>query len=42
MPTYTIFAGTNGEGKTLIYKIYYNENKYKRINTDEIVVRIGS
>lgn len=28
MTTYTIFAGVNGAGKTLIYKsIYYNENK---------------
>jgi predicted ABC-type ATPase len=44
MPTYTIFAGANGVGKTSIYKsIYYNENKYeKRINTDEMVARIGS
>ena len=44
MPTYTIFAGTNGVGKTSMYKsIYYNENKdEKRINTDEIVARIGS
>jgi predicted ABC-type ATPase len=44
MPTYTIFAGVNGAGKTSIYKsIYYNENKYeKRINTDEMVARIGS
>ncbi|WP_300381425.1 zeta toxin family protein [Clostridium sp.] len=44
MPTYTIFAGVNGAGKTSIYKsIYYNENKYeKRINTDEMVSRIGS
>lgn len=44
MPTYTIFAGVNGAGKTSIYKsIYYNEKKYeKRINTDEMVARIGS
>jgi predicted ABC-type ATPase len=44
MPTYTIFAGANGVGKTSIYKsIYYNENKdEKRINTDEMVARIGS
>ena len=44
MPTYTIFAGANGAGKTSIYKsIYYNENKdEKRINTDEMVARIGS
>lgn len=44
MPTYTIFAGVNGAGKTSIYRsIYYNENKYeKRINTDEMVARIGS
>jgi len=44
MPTYTIFAGVNGCGKTSIYRyIYYEENKYeKRINTDEMVARIGS
>ncbi|MBY6798580.1 ATPase [Clostridium botulinum] len=44
MPTYTIFAGVNGAGKTSIYQsIYYNENKdEKRINTDEMVARIGS
>lgn len=44
MATYTIFAGVNGAGKTSIYKsIYYNENKNeKRINTDEMVARIGS
>ena len=44
MATYTIFAGANGVGKTSIYKsIYYNENKdEKRINTDEMVARIGS
>ena len=44
MLTYTIFAGVNGVGKTSIYKsIYYNENKdVKRINTDEMVARIGS
>ena len=44
MPIYTIFAGVNGAGKTSIYKsIYYDENKEdKRINTDEMVARIGS
>lgn len=44
MKSYTIFAGVNGAGKTSIYKsIYYNENKdEKRINTDEMVARIGS
>lgn len=44
MPSYTIFAGVNGAGKTSIYKsIYYDENKYeKRINTDEMVARLGS
>lgn len=44
MKTYTIFAGVNGAGKTSIYKsVYYNENKNeKRINTDEMVARIGS
>ena len=32
MPTYTIFAGVNGAGKTSIYKfIYYDENKYENI-----------
>ncbi|URZ06113.1 zeta toxin family protein [Clostridium felsineum] len=44
MKIYTIFAGVNGAGKTSIYKsVYYNENKSeKRINTDEMVARIGS
>ncbi|AKA69446.1 MULTISPECIES: zeta toxin family protein [Clostridium] len=44
MKVYTIFAGVNGAGKTSIYKsIYYNENKdEKRINTDEMVAKIGS
>lgn len=44
MPSYTIFAGVNGSGKTSIYKsVYYKINKdEKRINTDEIVARIGS
>lgn len=28
MPSYTIFAGVNGAGKTSIYKsVYYDENK---------------
>ncbi|KOA18739.1 hypothetical protein CLHOM_30230 [Clostridium homopropionicum DSM 5847] len=44
MPTYTIFAGVNGAGKTSIYNtIYYEKNKdEKRINTDEMVERVGS
>ena len=44
MKSYTIFAGVNGAGKTSIYEsIYYNENKNeKRVNTDEMVARIGS
>ena len=44
MATYTIFAGVNGAGKTSIYKsTYYEMNKdEKRINTDEMVARIGS
>ncbi|KHD36239.1 ATPase [Clostridium acetobutylicum] len=44
MATYTIFAGVNGAGKTSIYEsIYYKENKNeKRINTDEMVAKIGS
>ena len=44
MATYTIFAGVNGAGKTSIYEsIYYERNKNeKRINTDEMVSRVGS
>ena len=44
MKNYTIFAGVNGAGKTSIYEsIYYKENiNEKRINTDEMVARIGS
>ncbi|SHI03077.1 zeta toxin family protein [Clostridium grantii] len=44
MATYTLFAGVNGAGKTSIYKtIYYEVNKdEKRINTDEMVIKIGS
>ena len=44
MATYTIFAGVNGAGKTSIYEsIYYGRNKNeKRINTDEMVERVGS
>ena len=44
MATYTIFAGVNGAGKTSIYKsTYYEQNKdEKRINTDEMVARLGS
>ena len=44
MATYTLFAGVNGAGKTSIYKtIYYEINKdEKRINTDEMVIKIGS
>ena len=43
MKTYTLFAGVNGAGKTSIYKSVYYNNKYEaRINTDEMVARIGS
>ena len=44
MATYTILAGVNGAGKTSIYEsIYYGKNKdEKRINTDEMVARVGS
>lgn len=44
MATYTIFAGVNGAGKTSIYEsVYYKNNKHeKRINTDEMVAKIGS
>ncbi|WP_010296789.1 zeta toxin family protein [Clostridium senegalense] len=41
---YTIFAGVNGAGKTSMYKcMYLSENRdEKRINTDEMVEKIGS
>lgn len=44
MATYTIFAGVNGAGKTSIYEsIYYDNLKNEhRINTDEMVARIGN
>jgi predicted ABC-type ATPase len=44
MKKYTLFAGVNGVGKTSIYKsVFYNEEYIgKRINTDEMVARIGS
>lgn len=44
MKPYTIFAGVNGAGKTSIYKsMYFSLNKdEKRINTDEMVARVGS
>lgn len=44
MKTYTLFAGVNGAGKTSLYLGNYanlNPNE-KRINTDEMVARIGS
>lgn len=44
MKRYTLFAGVNGAGKTSIYKsVFFNEDYIgKRINTDEMVARIGS
>jgi Uncharacterized protein conserved in bacteria len=44
MAIYTIFAGVNGAGKTSIYESIYCERdkNEKRINTDEMVARIGS
>ena len=44
MPTYTIFAGVNGCGKTSIYQSFYYEVNIseKSINTDEMVARVGS
>jgi predicted ABC-type ATPase len=44
MKKYTLFAGVNGAGKTSIYKsVFYNDEYIgKRINTDEMVARIGS
>lgn len=44
MKRYTLFAGVNDAGKTSIYKSVFFSEKYigKRINTDEMVARIGS
>ena len=44
MKRYTLFAGVNGAGKTSIYKsVFFNEDYIgKRINTDEMVARLGS
>ncbi len=44
MKRYTLFAGVNGAGKTSIYKSVFFSEDYigKRINTDEMVARIGS
>ncbi len=44
MTTYTLFAGVNSARKTSICKsLYYEKIKEeKRINTDEMVTRIGS
>lgn len=40
MPTYKIFSGVNCDGKI---SVYYQKNKNeKRINTDEMIARIGS
>ena len=44
MTTYTIFAGTNGVGKTSMYKsIYYNENKDKNMPgwSNDLIAKIG-
>lgn len=44
MAAYTIFENINGAGKTSIYQsTHYEQNKNeKRINTYEMVARIGS
>lgn len=44
MKKYTLFAGVNGAGKTSIYKSIYKKNSQigERVNTDEMVARIGS
>jgi len=43
MKRYTIFAGVNGAGKSTFYSSLYNSLKgEKRINTDEMVARLGS
>ena len=44
MKKYTLFSGVNGAGKTSIYKSVFFKEEYvgKRINTDEMVARIGS
>ena len=43
MNRYTIFAGVNGAGKSTLYHQYYKPYKNEqRINTDEMVAKIGS
>jgi len=43
MKRYTIFAGVNGAGKSTFYKsMYQSLEDEKRINTDEMVSRLGS
>jgi len=43
MKKYTIFAGVNGAGKSTFYHQYYKpSNQEKRINTDEMVARVGT
>lgn len=40
--TYTIFAGVNGAGKSTLYQAESFDKNESRINTDEIVQRIGN
>jgi len=43
MKRYTIFAGINGAGKSTLYRGFYQPLAgEKRINTDEMVARVGS
>jgi len=43
MKKYTIFAGVNGAGKSTLYQQCYKpSDQEKRINTDEMVARVGN
>lgn len=39
--TYTIFAGVNGAGKSTLYQLHSLDKNQPRVNTDEIVQKIG-
>lgn len=40
MKVFEIFAGVNGAGKSTLYKVYH-EKDFVRVNTDEIVTKMG-
>lgn len=41
MKKYVLIAGVNGAGKSTLYQIMPNMQKMLRVNTDEIVKKIG-